>query len=438
MKRAAFFTLGCRVNQYETEAIIESFVKDGYNIVDFEDFAEVYVVNTCSVTSISDKKSRKMLRKVKKINPESVVVAAGCYVQVSAEEVSAIEGVDIVVGTENKGKIPQMVSEFQKNKIQIVSVGNIMDIRTFEELQIENYIDKRRAFLKIQDGCDRFCSYCMIPYARGPVRSREPNPILAEVEKLSRNGFKEIILSGIHVASYGKDLGQMNLVDIIERVNTVSGIERIRIGSVEPMFFTPENVQRLSQLEKFCPHFHLSLQSGSNNTLKRMNRKYTKEDYGVTVDRIRRFFPESSITTDIIVGFPGETESEFEETYAFLEKIKLSKMHIFKYSPRKGTKAAMLPDQINPEVKEFRSNQLLELNKRNEADFVRQYVGKVVEVLFEGKSADSDRVMGYTRNYLQVEVKSLLKLSGRMQEVKIIEATAGRGIGIPFIRKIQR
>lgn len=428
MKSVALYTLGCRVNQYETEAITEGFLRAGYTVVDFEAFSDVYLVNTCSVTSISDKKSRKMLRKVKRINPNAIVVAVGCYVQVAPEEVAAIDGVDIVVGSSDKGNIPYLVEKFKEDRTQIIKVDNIMNPRKFEELQIDDYQDKKRAFLKIQDGCDRFCSYCMIPYARGPVRSRDPINIITEVNKLAKNGFKEIILSGIHVASYGKDLGGVSLTDIIERINTIDGIERIRIGSVEPMFFTFDIVKRLSVLDKFCPHFHLSLQSGCNATLKRMNRRYTTEEYSATVRLIRESFSDPSITTDIIVGFPGETEQEFKETFNFLKELQLSKMHIFKYSPRKGTKASELVDQVTPEIKEERSNKLLQLDSQNEKAFALKYLKKTVRVLFENKSGD--RYFGYTKNYLQVELKSPLNLAGKLLNVKLTEVIDNHVKGI--------
>lgn len=433
MKKVALYTLGCRVNQYETEAIAEAFIREGYTVVDFDDFSDVYIVNTCSVTSISDKKSRKMLRKVKKINPGAVVAAVGCYAQVSPEEVASIEGVDIVVGSTDKSIIPSLVNKFTETQSQIVNVESIMNLRKFEELEINDYQDKKRAFLKIQDGCDRFCSYCMIPYARGPVRSRAPENIMGEVQKLAENGFKEIILSGIHVASYGKDLEKITLADIIEKINSIDGIDRIRIGSVEPMFFTQDIVKRLSKLDKLCPHFHLSLQSGCNATLRRMNRRYTIEEYKNTVESIRSNFTDASITTDIIVGFPGETNEEFEETYHFLNEIKLSKMHIFKYSPRNGTKAAEYSDQVTPEVKELRSNRLLKMDEDNEKNFIEEHIGQTVKVLFENKS--SDRYYGYTRNYLQVELMTPLDVSGKLLDVKLMKNLGGCAKGVLILNK---
>jgi threonylcarbamoyladenosine tRNA methylthiotransferase MtaB len=432
MKKLAMYTLGCRVNQYETEAIAEAFIKLGYSLVDFDDYADVYVINTCTVTSISDKKSRKMIRKVKKINPTSVVAAVGCYAQVAPSEIAEIEGVDVIVGTSDKGAIAALVEKFLEDRQQIVHVENIMNLRKFEELEIDEYQDKKRAFLKVQDGCDRFCSYCLIPLARGPVRSRDPINIINEVEKLATNGFKEIILSGIHVASYGKDLDDISLIDIIEKIDKIDGIERIRIGSVEPMFFTEDIIKRLTNTIKFCPHFHLSLQSGCDETLKRMNRNYSTEEYKTTVNSIRDNFIDSSITTDIIVGFPGESDEEFNTTYKFLSELKLSKMHIFKFSPRKGTKAGLLKNQITPEIKESRSNRLLELDEINEFNFINLHIGRIMKVLFENSS--NSTYTGYTNNYLRVEVTTPVDVSGRILDVKLTKGANGYAKGALVIK----
>lgn len=428
MKRAALYTLGCRVNQYETEAMAESFIKSGYSIVDFEEEADVYVINTCTVTSIGDKKSRQMIRRSKKRNPNAVVVVAGCYSQVAPKEVAAIEGVDIIVGTSDKNTIPTLVEEFLKNHSQINHVDNIMNIRKFEELEIDEYQERTRAFLKIQDGCDRFCSYCMIPYARGPVRSREPENIVKEVEKLAANGFKEIILSGIHVASYGKDLGGVNLTDIIERINKIDGVERVRIGSVDPTFFSESVLERLKNVDKLCHHFHLSLQSGCTETLKRMNRHYTAEEYKTIVERLRDVFKDVSVTTDVIVGFPGETEEEFDTTYKFLKDIKLSKMHVFKYSPRKGTRAEKLPNQIDPHVKEERSKALIDMDHEFEKEFVEKFMGSTMKVLFEEKVGEN--IKGYTENYIRVSVEGDESICGSILPVKITGYAQGEAIGI--------
>lgn len=428
MKKVAFFTLGCRVNQYETEAMSEAFLKKGYSIVDFDDFADIYIINTCTVTNVGDKKSRQMIRKSKKTNPDAVVAVAGCYAQVAPDEVASIEGVDVVLGTSDKGKIADLVEKFQEEKKQIKHVENIMTIREFEDLEIDEYQDKTRAFLKIQDGCDRFCSYCLIPYARGPVRSKRPEKILNEVEKLVENGFKEIILSGIHVASYGKDLGNTNLVDIIEKLNEFENLKRIRIGSVDPTFFKDEVINRLTKIEKLCHHFHLSLQSGCNNTLKRMNRHYTTEEYETIVNKLRETFSDVSITTDIIVGFPGETEEEFNETFEFLKRLKLAKMHIFKYSPRKGTKAATFDKQVASEVKDKRSKLLIELDEKNEREFINKFLNKRMDVLFE--EAKNGYSKGYTKNYIKVQVQSTIDLSGEIIDDVLLSKIDNDGIVI--------
>lgn len=427
MKKVALYTLGCRVNQYETEAMAETFIKKGYEAVDFEDYADVYVINTCTVTNMGDRKSRQMIRKAKRKNPDSIIAVAGCYAQVSPDEAAAIEGVDVVVGTSDKGRIADLVEEYEKNKKKIKMVENIMNVREFEELQIDEYQDRTRAFLKIQDGCDRYCSYCLIPFARGPVRSRKPENIINEVIKLADKGFKEVILSGIHVASYGKDIGDVTLLDVIKGINEIDGIERIRIGSVDPTFFTEKVIKEIAKIEKLCPHFHLSLQSGCNETLKRMNRHYTSEEYKATVEGLRQAFPDVSITTDVIVGFPGETDEEFKITYEFLKDIRLSKMHIFKYSPRKGTRAAQYKEQVPPEVKEQRSKILLELDSELERIFIEKFISKKMDVLFEEMNGEISN--GYTKNYIKVSVNSENDISGKIYDVNLTECVGNYAKG---------
>lgn len=427
MKKVALYTLGCRVNQYETEAMAETFIKKGYEAVDFEDYADVYVINTCTVTNMGDRKSRQMIRKAKRKNPDSIIAVAGCYAQVSPDEAAAIEGVDVVVGTSDKGRIADLVEEYEKNKKKIKMVENIMNVREFEELQIDEYQDRTRAFLKIQDGCDRYCSYCLIPFARGPVRSRKPENIINEVIKLADKGFKEVILSGIHVASYGKDIGDVTLLDVIKGINEIDGIERIRIGSVDPTFFTEKVIKEIAKIEKLCPHFHLSLQSGCNETLKRMNRHYTSEEYKATVEGLRQAFLDVSITTDVIVGFPGETDEEFKSTYEFLKDIKLSKMHIFKYSPRKGTRAAQYKEQVPPEVKEQRSKILLELDSELERIFIEKFISRKMDVLFEEMNGEISN--GYTKNYIKVSVNSEDDISGKIYDVNLTECVGNYAKG---------
>lgn len=411
-KKVATYTLGCRVNVFETEAIANSFLSKGYEIVDFEEFADVYIINTCTVTNVGDKKSRKTLRKAKKVNPNGIVVAAGCYAQVSPEEVQKIDEVDLVVGTSDKSKIIDFVEEYLETQVKKSYVNNIMSVRKFEEMELEEYHDKTRAFLKIQDGCDRYCSYCLIPYARGRVRSNPLEKIEAQVKELVKNGFKEVILSGIHISSYGKDLKSHNLVDVIEALSKIEGLQRIRIGSIEPIFFTEGVLERLKSIDKFCPHFHLSLQSGCDETLKRMNRRYTSKEYKDVVDKIREAFEDASITTDIIVGFPGETDGEFDETFEFMSSIRLSKLHIFKYSERKGTKAESLPHKVDSKKKDERSKILSELDYICEKEFMEKHIGREMRVLIEEEKEGI--FTGYTENYIKVGVKSEKDITGQI------------------------
>ena len=402
----AFATLGCRVNQYETEAMAEKFIREGYEVTDFSNYADVYVVNTCSVTNMSDKKSRQIIGRARRINENAIIAAVGCYSQVSPEEVAKIEGVDVVLGTRNKGDIVYYVNKAKDEKKSQVVVEEVLRNKVFEDLNIEEYQDKTRAFLKIQDGCNRFCAYCLIPYTRGAVCSKDPEKVISEIHKLAEHGFKEIILSGIHTASYGVDLdGDVSLITILEEIEKIDGIERVRIGSIEPCFFTDEVIEKMKGMKKLCPQFHLSLQSGCDATLKRMNRRYTAKEYEEAVYKIRENLKDASITTDVIVGFPGETEEEFNETYEYLKRLKLTKTHIFKFSPRKGTKAASMDNQIDGVVKENRSKALIELNDKNEADFSRSIVGREMDVLIEQEVSKKPGIFeGYTRNYVKVEI----------------------------------
>lgn len=419
--KVAFATLGCRVNLYETEAMMEKFIKEGYQVVEFDDFADVYVINTCTVTNTGDKKSRQMIRRAKKKNQDSIVAVVGCYAQIAPDEISSIEGVDVILGTRNKGDIIYWINRVKEEKEQMVVVKDVLKNNSFEDLNIQEYQDKTRAFLKIQDGCNRFCSYCLIPFARGAVCSKYPERVLEEVKKLSEHGFKEIILSGIHIASYGNDLeGNWDLVRILEEINNVDGIERIRIGSIDPTFFTEEVIKKVASLEKLCPHFHLSLQSGCDETLKRMNRRYTAKEYEEAVDNLRKYIKNVSITTDVIVGFPGETEEEFHATYNFLKHIELSKMHIFKYSPRKGTKAAQMAEQVDGNIKEERSSKLISLDKELENKFISKFVGKEMNVLFEQNvHGNANLYEGYTENYIKVLMESKEDLKGKIVKVTI-------------------
>jgi threonylcarbamoyladenosine tRNA methylthiotransferase MtaB len=422
--KVAFSTLGCRVNQYESEAMTEKFIKEGYEVVAYESFADVYVINTCTVTNMGDKKSRQMIGRARRNNEAAIIAVVGCYSQIAPEEVSNIEGVDIVLGTRNKGDIIYWVNRVREENKQLVEVNDVLRNRVFEELNIEEYQDRTRAFIKIQDGCNRFCSYCLIPYARGAVCSKPPEKVIEEVLELSANGFKEIILSGIHTASYGADFKEsFTLVDLLEKVNEVKGIERIRIGSIDPTFFTDIVIDRIVKLKKLCPHFHLSLQSGCDDTLQRMNRHYTAIDYKNVVNKIRQRMSDVSITTDIIVGFPGETEEEFETTFKFLKEIKLSKMHIFKFSPRKGTKASSMDNQVDGNIKDERSNILISLNKELEIEFMNKFIGRQMDVLYEKNyNNENTKFEGYTPNYIKVVCESNLNIDGDIKSTELVKA----------------
>ena len=421
--KVAFCTLGCRVNQYESEAMAEKFIKQGYEVVEFNSSADVYVINTCTVTNMGDKKSRQMIGRARRKNSESIIAVVGCYSQIAPEEVSDIDGVDIVLGTRNKSEIVYWVNRFKDEGKKISKVNEVMKDKKFEELNIEEYQNRTRAFLKIQDGCNRFCSYCLIPYARGSVCSKEPDKVIREVKELAKHGFKEIILSGIHTASYGVDLKEnCSLIDILEQVDKIEGIERIRIGSIDPTFFTNGVIERITLLKKLCPHFHLSLQSGCDETLKRMNRKYTANEYRNIVNLLRSNINDVSITTDVIVGFPGETEEEFNKTYQFLKELKLSKMHIFKFSPREGTKAAVMENQVDGNIKEQRSNRLLELNTLLEKEFMSRFKGRVMQVLYEQKVENKMNCYeGYTPNYLRVITETKENLNGVLADTVLVE-----------------
>lgn len=414
--KVAFETLGCRVNQYETEAMIEKFIKSGYDIVSFGELADVYVINTCTVTNMGDKKSRQMISRARRTNSKAIIAVVGCYSQIAPEKVSKISGVDIVIGTRNKGDIVEKVEEYICKKEQIILVEDVMKNNVFEELNIEDYRNKTRAFLKIQDGCNNFCSYCLIPFARGGVCSKEPENVIEEIKRLVENGFKEVTLSGIQIALYGTDSkNKLGLIDLLEEVDKIEGIERVRIGSISPKYFKDEIIDRFSKLKKLCPHFHLSLQSGCDETLKRMNRGYTTEEYKYIVQKLREKIKDVSITTDIIVGFPGESEEEFKKTYEFLEEIKLSKMHIFKYSPRVGTKACEIKEQIDGNIKDKRSSSLINLNKKLEKDFTNKFLKKGLKVLYEEKSNfEENSYEGYTPNYIKVVTKSNMNLQGKI------------------------
>ena len=399
MNKVAFITLGCKVNQYETNAMAQEFLEKSYEVVEHTEIADIYVINTCTVTNMSDRKSRQMLRRVKELNENAVVVACGCYAQVAKSELEKIEEVDLILGNNEKKNIVELVEKFVKTKKKELEIEDVMNQKEYVEFGDVVYTEKTRAVIKVQDGCDRFCSYCIIPYARGRVRSRKPEKIISEINKIAKEGIKEVVITGIHIASYGKDFKEdYKLIDLLEEINKIDGIQRIRLGSLEPLLITEEFVSRLVKLEKICHHFHLSLQSGCDNTLKRMNRRYTTKEFKNIVNLLRENYQDVNLTTDIIVGFPGETEEEFDKTYEFLKEIKFYKMHVFKYSQRKGTKAAVMSGQIDGNKKEERSRKLIELSNRNEKEYNENYVGKEVEILWEEKKEEFYR--GHTKNYI--------------------------------------
>ena len=415
--KVGFCTLGCKVNQYETNVMIEKLNKAGFEIVDFNNKADIYVINTCTVTNMSDRKSRQMLKKSKKQNKEAIVVVTGCLAQVGSEELSKIKEIDLILGNEQKKEIDKYIKEYlDNNSEEKINVSDIMKEESYTNEMLTTFYDKVRAIIKVQDGCNNYCSYCIIPYARGKVRSKGSKDVIEEATSIAKNGYKEIVITGIHVASYGKDLDNITLIDLIEKISEIEGIERIRLGSLEPTIITTEFLDRLIKINKFCPHFHLSLQSGCNDTLKRMNRKYTIEQFEGIVNLIRQYYIDANITTDIIVGFPGETEQEFNETYNFLKKIKLTKTHVFQYSQRKGTVASKMKNQVNPNIKHARSEKLIELSNKNELEFLKRYLDKKVEILVEEK--DKEYVKGFTKNYLHVKVKSDFKIN-TINNVKI-------------------
>lgn len=413
MRRAAFHTLGCKVNTYETEAMQEIMQARGYTIVDFSEKADIYIINTCSVTNVADKKSRQMLHKAKKENPASIVVAVGCYVQSAADKLKKDNQIDIIIGNNKKAEIADIIEEFMVESELASDYGkNVIDINKtneYEELFVSELKTHTRAFIKIQDGCNQFCSYCIIPYTRGRVRSRESGDIIKEVEGLTKKGIKEVVLTGIHLSSYGIDVksGAKNLLELIREIAGVDGVERIRIGSLEPRVITEEFLSGLSDIRQFCPHFHLSLQSGCDKILKNMNRKYTTADFKAGVDLIRKYYEQPAITTDIIVGFPGEEEEDFLSCKEFIQDIRFYEMHIFPYSKREGTKAASMPGQITQAEKSKRSKILMEIGDAMSVEFRQSYLDKEEEVLLEEEVVLEDGVylVGYTKEYIKLAVK---------------------------------
>lgn len=400
----------------------QQFIQNGYKIVENTEKADIYVINTCTVTNMADRKSRQMLRRVKEINQSAVIVVCGCYAQVAKKELEQIPEVDIILGINEKNKIVQIVEEYLANKDNIIEVADVSKQKEFLDFGDVTYTEKNRAVIKVQDGCNMFCSYCLIPYARGRIRSRKIENVVSEIEKIAKQGIKEVVITGIHVASYGKDFDNENirLINLLEEINKIEGIERIRLSSLEPTIVDEKFAQRLAKLEKICDHFHLSLQSGCDATLKRMNRKYTTARYKEATEILRKYYPNANFTTDVIVGFPGETNEEFNKTYQFLKEIEFYKMHIFKYSPRKGTVAEKLPNQVDGNIKEERSRKLIELSNNMQNQTNSQYIGKTVKVLFE--EYENEYYKGHTTNYMVVKVQTK-EQEGFIDNIKDVEIT---------------
>lgn len=428
MKKAALHNLGCKVNAYETEAMQELLEQNGYEIVPFQEGADIYIINTCTVTNMADRKSRQMIHRAKKMNPDAIVVAAGCYVQAQENSDKIDECIDIVIGNNKKQNLIEILEEYEQKRKEADGVfvqQEVIDInhtKEYEELHLTKTAEYTRAYIKVQDGCNQFCTYCIIPYMRGRVRSRRKEEVVEEVSALAANGYKEVVLTGIHLSSYGVDFEEKEtLLSLIQAVHAIEGIERIRLGSLEPRIITEEFASALSALPKICPHFHLSLQSGCEETLKRMNRRYSAEEYFEKCMLLRKYFENPALTTDIIVGFPGETEEEFEESRAFVEKVNFYETHIFKYSKRQGTKAAVMPNQVPEPEKTKRSNTLLALDERNRKAYEEQFSGKETEILVEEQMEKDGKTywIGHTKEYIRLAILSDENLSGRLLKVTV-------------------
>lgn len=440
MKNVALYNLGCKVNSYETEVMRQSFEEKGYGIVPFGEIADIYIVNTCTVTNIADRKSRQMLHRARQLNPDAVVVAVGCYVQTGLDTIKADEGIDLAVGNNRKKEIVNIVETYLAERgdktLHGAAVCDIGRADEYEEMQLKRTAEHTRAYIKIQDGCNQFCSYCAIPYARGRVRSRRPEDVLREIRGMVAAGYREVVLTGIHISSYGIDRGgdsgyngSSKLIDLAEQVQEIEGLERIRLGSLEPRIIREATAGRLASMPKLCPHFHLSLQSGCDATLKRMNRHYTAGQYYESVEALRKFFDNPAVTTDVIVGFPGETEEEFHQTKEFLEKVCFYEMHVFKYSKRAGTAAAVMKDQVPEAVKTQRSNVLLELSRRQSTEFRRHYIGREAEVLLEEirEIGGETFAIGHTKDYVKVAVKATDSGQGRELSPNLLVKVPVRG-----------
>ncbi len=426
--RIAFYTLGCKVNQYETEIMTNQFANDGFDIVDIEDQADVYVINSCTVTSSGDKKTKQMIRRLKRVNPNAIVALTGCFPQAFPDEASIIPEADVIQGSYNRSAIVKNVRKALVTRERVVDITPHTKGEQFEPMKASKFLERTRAFVKIEDGCDRYCSYCIIPKARGPIRSKSLEDIKSEVEALVANGYKEIVLVGINLSSYGKETKQHRLIDAIELVASIEGVKRIRLGSLEPELLTDDDLERMSNLAQFCDQFHLSLQSGSDATLQRMNRHYNADEYYAIVKNIRDKFENPSITTDIMVGFAGETEQEFEESVAFANKVKFAKAHVFAYSIREGTKAATMPNQVDKKQKDNRSKLMIEAVNKLQQAFLQSQLQKVQEVLFETPHGENQYV-GYTKNYTKVVAKSDENLCGNIYQVKLVSTEEEHCIG---------
>lgn len=433
MATVAFHTLGCKVNFYETEGIWQLFKNEGYEQADFETTADVYVINTCTVTNTGDKKSRQVIRRAIRRNPDAIIAVTGCYAQISPGEVAAIPGVDIVIGTQDREQLLPLIGKVQKERKPVNAVRNIMKTREFEEMDVPEFTGHTRAFLKIQEGCNNFCTFCIIPWSRGLLRSRKPESVLAQARQLVESGYEEIVLTGIHTGGYGEDLEGYGLARLLRDLDRVDGLRRIRISSIEASQITDDVLEVLGSSDKMCRHLHIPLQAGDDVVLAAMRRKYTTEEYGRKLELIRQAMPLAAITTDVISGFPGETEEMFRRGYAFMEQMNFSEMHVFPYSKRTGTPAARMPEQVPEDVKNYRVEQLLELSRRMQLQYARSFEGQVLEVIpemGEDKTSLDAELIGHADNYLHIAFRGPAQLAGRLVKVRLTEADAPASRGI--------
>lgn len=427
MKTVAFHNLGCKVNSYETDIMQQKFTENGFHVVPFGQKADVFVINTCTVTNMADRKSRQMLHKARALNPEAVVIATGCYVQTDTENVHNDPAVDIIIGNNNKSRVIEILNNYLENRENDSAVIDINHTAEYESMMLTDTAERTRAYIKIQDGCNQFCSYCLIPYARGRVRSRDMEDILTEIECLSKKGYKEFVLTGIHVSSYGittpSDLSGNRLAELLEKIQKLPNVKRIRLSSLEPRVVTKEFCERISKLDKLCPHFHLSLQSGCDETLKRMNRHYTTSQYLEGVKLLREYFDDPAITTDVIVGFPGETDEEFEKSFEFAKTVGFYEMHIFKYSKRRGTVAEKLPNQVADQKKDIRSDRMIELSEALSKEFRKRHLSKKADVLFEEtKTVQGVKYsLGYTPEYIKAAVVSKENIENNIRKILLTD-----------------